>query len=292
MARLAASAAVLASWSARSASRRSVMSRVILLAPTTRPDSSRIGEMVRETSMRRPSLATRTDSKWSTRSPRCNRSRIAASSPWRSAGRSTVTGRPTISSVSYPKIRRAPRFQEVMMPSRVLLMMASSDDSTMATSQARACSTRIGGARGPLGVPPDIPPRGSGLGALDESGPESSRLPVASVGVSWRPSFVIMGFLETSTHALRTRDGRPSPLRALQAGSARGVPSPLAGRDHRPRPPLEGIPRRALHSLSHRNFAAETHLFRPQSRPCPAGPSRRARPRDAKPVPSPIPAGP
>ena len=49
---------------------RSVMSRATFDAPMTRPSSSRIGETVREMSIRRPSLATRTVSKCSTRSPR------------------------------------------------------------------------------------------------------------------------------------------------------------------------------------------------------------------------------
>ena len=57
---------------------RSVMSRATFDAPTTRPSASRTGETVREMSSRRPSLATRTVSKCSTRSPRRSRSRIVA----------------------------------------------------------------------------------------------------------------------------------------------------------------------------------------------------------------------
>src|ERR1043166_3863910 len=46
---------------------------------------------------------------------------------------------PTISSALYPKIRWAPLFQLWMMPSRFLLMMASSEFETIAAS--RACRT-------------------------------------------------------------------------------------------------------------------------------------------------------
>jgi hypothetical protein len=43
---------------------------------------------------------------------------------------------PTISAAEYPKIRSAAAFQLRMVPSSVLLMMASSEDSTIAASRA------------------------------------------------------------------------------------------------------------------------------------------------------------
>jgi hypothetical protein len=45
---------------------------------------------------------------------------------------------PMASAAEKPKISSAPRFQEVMMPSRVLEMIASSEDSTIAASRAWA----------------------------------------------------------------------------------------------------------------------------------------------------------
>ena len=44
-----------------------------------------------------------------------------------------VTGLPMTSSAVYPKMRSAPWFQLWMMPLRSLLMMASSEEATMAT---------------------------------------------------------------------------------------------------------------------------------------------------------------
>lgn len=65
-----------------------------------RPLPSRIGEMLSETSMSRPSLRRRTASKWLMRSPRSNRARIWAwaSSSGRSGGMSNDTDLPMISS--------------------------------------------------------------------------------------------------------------------------------------------------------------------------------------------------
>ena len=57
------------------------------------PAASWIGEMVSEMSMRRPSLRTRTVSKWSTRSPRRICARMVASSSIRSGG-SKIRDRP------------------------------------------------------------------------------------------------------------------------------------------------------------------------------------------------------
>src|ERR1700739_777451 len=67
---LAASAAFCAFLKASSDSFRSVISRAIFDAPTTRPLASLIGEIVRETCRWRPSLVVRTVSKCSKRSPR------------------------------------------------------------------------------------------------------------------------------------------------------------------------------------------------------------------------------
>ncbi len=113
-----------------------VMSRATFDAATTRPPSSRTGDMVTEMSMTRPSFETRTVSNGSTRSPRRSLSRITTSSSSRSGGMSMVIGRPTASRLECPKSRSAPAFQERMMPSRSLLTIASSDDSTMAASRA------------------------------------------------------------------------------------------------------------------------------------------------------------
>ena len=61
-------------------------------------------------------------------------------SSWRSGGISTEIGRPMISAAVYPKRRSAAGFHEVMMPLRLLLMIASSDDSTIASER---CARRI-----------------------------------------------------------------------------------------------------------------------------------------------------
>src|SRR5688572_1206315 len=49
-------------------------------------------------------------------------------------------GCPIISVAVYPRSRLAEAFQEVIVPSSVLVMMASSDDSTTAARSARASS--------------------------------------------------------------------------------------------------------------------------------------------------------
>src|ERR1700722_2614864 len=62
-------------------------------------------------------------------------------SSWRrSAGIMSVIFCPTASSAVYPNNRSAPLFQLVMIPSRLLLMMASSDESTIAESNPAARS--------------------------------------------------------------------------------------------------------------------------------------------------------
>src|SRR5215472_565744 len=53
-----------------------------------------------------------------------------------------LIGRPMTSFSVYPKIRVAPVFQLVIIPSRVLEMIASSDDSTIAASIDRVASNR------------------------------------------------------------------------------------------------------------------------------------------------------
>src|ERR1051325_4256505 len=57
-----------------------------------------------------------------------------SSSDSRSAGITIVIDLPTASSAVYPNRSSAPLFQDVMMPFRSLLTIASSDDSTMAAS--------------------------------------------------------------------------------------------------------------------------------------------------------------
>ena len=56
------------------------------------------------------------------------------------AGMIVVIGLPIISSAEYPNRRWAPGFQLMMTPSRSLLIIASSDDSTMLANCRRACS--------------------------------------------------------------------------------------------------------------------------------------------------------
>ncbi len=51
--------------------------------------------------------------------------------------------RPMVSAAAYPKIFSAPLFQLVMIPCKFLLMMASSDDATIAARRALASSARL-----------------------------------------------------------------------------------------------------------------------------------------------------
>ena len=131
--------------------RRSLMSRAIFEAPTTRPVESLTGETVSDTSTRRPSFVTRTVSKCSTRSPRRTLARtVSSSSARRSSGMMSVIGWPTASAAVQPNNRSAAGFHEVMIPSRVLLTITSLDESTMAASRA-AASARPGPAAGGVG---------------------------------------------------------------------------------------------------------------------------------------------
>ena len=128
---------------ASSASLRSVMSRATFDAPTTRPAASLMGEIVKEISRSVPSLRMRQVSKCSTSTPRLSRSRMIASSSRRSAGMIRVMCWPTASSAVYPSICSAALFQLVIMPSRPLLMMASSEEFTIAASKLVARSARF-----------------------------------------------------------------------------------------------------------------------------------------------------
>ena len=119
------------------------MSRAIFEIPIIFPVSSLIDEMVKETSTSSPSFRRRTVSKCSIRSPRRSRSMMGGSSSKRSGGINIVTGCPRTSSAVYPKMRSAPLFQLMTMPSRVLPMIASSEDSTMAASRAFVPSARL-----------------------------------------------------------------------------------------------------------------------------------------------------
>ncbi len=121
-----------------------VISRATFEAPTTRPDESVTGEMVSETSIRLPSFRLRTVWKWSTRSPRRRRLRISDSSAWRSSGMIRVMFCPMASSAVYPNIRSALLFQLVITPSRFLLIMASSEEATMAANRPVISSARFG----------------------------------------------------------------------------------------------------------------------------------------------------
>jgi hypothetical protein len=82
-----------------SAALRWLMSRFMDEAPTTVPETSRIGEIVRSTGNRDPSFRIRVVSKWATGSPRETRRSTIRSSSWRSWGMSLKMELPTISSV-------------------------------------------------------------------------------------------------------------------------------------------------------------------------------------------------
>ena len=134
--------------------RSGVRSRVIFDAPMMVPFESRIGEIVSETSKRRPSLATRTVSKFVIWSPRRIRSWVSSSSCARSFGTMIRIDRPTASSAEYPNRRSAAGFQAVMMPSRSLPMIGSFDHSTIDASRWRSpvwASRRLVGPAGTEG---------------------------------------------------------------------------------------------------------------------------------------------
>ncbi len=131
--------------SARSCADRfcSVMSRAIVDAPTTRPLESRTAEIVSDTSMSEPFLRRRVVSKRSTRSPAATRaSSFATSSSWPS-GTSSAIDWPVISASEYPYSRSAPGFQLTIVPSVVLLMIASAQDSTTAARWPARPSNRV-----------------------------------------------------------------------------------------------------------------------------------------------------
>src|SRR6516164_3683044 len=101
------------------------------------PESSITGDIVSKISTRLPSLRWRTVSKWSTCSPRRIRSRISTSSFRRLGGIRILIDLPTISLARYPNRRSAALLQAVIVPSRSLLMIASSLDSCC------ACDDRV-----------------------------------------------------------------------------------------------------------------------------------------------------
>ena len=116
------------------------MSRATLDAPTIFPAPSLIGETVSEMSTRAPALVCRTVSKCSIFSPLRRRASTSFASEPRSAGMIKVIFRPTASASEYPNNFSALRFQDVMMPSSVMPMMASWEESTIAASRALARS--------------------------------------------------------------------------------------------------------------------------------------------------------
>ena len=118
------------------------MSRAIFEAPMISPSLFRTGDTVSEMLMRLPDLVRRMVSKCSRRSPWRKRFKIIVSSSRSSAGMTIVMDFPMASSGVYPNIRSAELFHEVIMPARLLLIIASSEESTILASSARACSAR------------------------------------------------------------------------------------------------------------------------------------------------------
>ena len=92
------------------------------------------------TSTSLPLFARRTVWYSSMASPLLTRVNESGISAWRSAGTSTEIGRPSISSAEYPNMPWAPRFQDVMTPSRPVLMTASTEDSTTEAKRRLASS--------------------------------------------------------------------------------------------------------------------------------------------------------
>ena len=66
-------------------------------------------------------FVSRTVSRCSTTSPRRTRARTSSSSPRRSGGTISDAWRPMAATAGQPNIRSAARFQEVMVPSTVVL---------------------------------------------------------------------------------------------------------------------------------------------------------------------------
>jgi len=110
----------------------SVTSCGIADAPMTAPSASRIGETANETEKTAPSFRTRMVWRCSTCWPALILARMVSISPVRSLGHRSSMDLPMISSLEYPYILSAARFQLVTMPSRVLAMMASFEFSTIA----------------------------------------------------------------------------------------------------------------------------------------------------------------
>ena len=114
-----ASFRLMRSRSSPSARLRSVMSRTILAAPTTRPWASRTGETLTDTCSVRPSLATRTVSYGPKCSPALTHCFTRSVSSCLSGGTRTAPGRPRMSPARYPYSASAPPFQLVTSPSRL-----------------------------------------------------------------------------------------------------------------------------------------------------------------------------
>ena len=126
-----------------SARLRSVISRAIAAPPTTSPRLFLKGDILSETAIRRPSLATRTVSKLEILSPRRICSTKWCNSSGRSDGARMDTGFSKISSGRYPYRTSAPRFQLTISPRDEMPEMASLEDSTMAANCAFASSARF-----------------------------------------------------------------------------------------------------------------------------------------------------
>src|SRR5947199_727196 len=163
---------------ASSPRRRSLMSRAVFEAPMTSPFAFLIGDTVREISKRVPSFRMRVISKCSIFSPWLMRARISSSSASRSGGMTIVMDRPTASAAVQPKIRSAAGFHDVMRPSSVLLTMASSDESTIAATQAALSSSD---GNGVVNMTP-----------AESSGGATSYVRESELGASSRPAVCVM----------------------------------------------------------------------------------------------------
>src|SRR5690348_6273130 len=98
-------------------------------------------------------------------------SMIVVSSASLSGGIKMVICRPMASAAVYQKIRSAPRFKVVMMPSSVLLIMASSEFSTI-EARIAAGAHRVVHQRqrlGAAGRPADVRPGGRQVGVDDRA---------------------------------------------------------------------------------------------------------------------------
>ena len=122
---------------------RSVMSRVIIEAPIISPLGVLTGDTVNDTGMPVPSFFLRMVSKSRTDSPALIFPRKSAISPIQSGGARIDADRPLISCSVYPYILWAEAFQLSIMPSSVLLKIASYEFSTMVARRAWASSARF-----------------------------------------------------------------------------------------------------------------------------------------------------